>query len=123
RPADLLSDRELLQIGAEIFGHAGVEADIQIIQMAMESVRRAGVGHARLDLNHPGVVRAVVEADPVLAAMADTITELLSMKDVPGITALGQQAEGVRADSIQALLVLANLYGGQEVITRARSAL
>lgn len=123
RPADLLSDRELLQIGAEIFGHAGVEADIQIIQMAMESVKRAGVGHARLDLNHPGVVRAVIEADPVLADMADTITELLSMKDVPGLTALGHQVEGVRAGSIQALLVLANLYGGQEVIARARSAL
>lgn len=123
RPADLLSDRELLQIGAEIFGHAGVEADIQIIQMAAESVRRAGVGQARLDLNHPGVVRAVIEADPVLSGMADTVSELLSMKDIPGLMALGQQADGARADSVQALVTLASLYGGAEVIARARASL
>ncbi|MEO6985417.1 MAG: ATP phosphoribosyltransferase regulatory subunit, partial [Paralcaligenes sp.] len=49
RPSGLLSDRELLQIGAELFGHAGVEADIEIIQLAFQSVERAGVSHARLD--------------------------------------------------------------------------
>src|SRR5690606_40081313 len=51
RPAGLLSDRELLQIGAEIFGHAGFEADIEIIALALASVRRAGVAQARLALN------------------------------------------------------------------------
>lgn len=123
RPADLLSDRELLQIGAEIFGHAGVEADIQIIQMAIESVNRAGVGHARLDLNHPGVVKAVIEADPVLATMADTVTELLSMKDIPGLIGLGQQPDSVNSDNVRALVNLAGLYGGVEVIAKARTLL
>src|SRR5699024_3130705 len=60
RPAGLLADRELLQIGAEIFGHSGVEADIEIIELALESVRRAGVEHASLDLNHPGIFRAII---------------------------------------------------------------
>src|SRR5699024_8260503 len=63
RPAGLMSDRELMQIGIEVFGHAGVEADIEVIELALESVRRAGVDHARVDLNHPGVMRAIIDSD------------------------------------------------------------
>src|SRR5690606_36635601 len=84
RPTGLLSDRELLQIGAEIFGHAGFEADIQIIELALESVKQAGLTQARLDLNHPGVLRAIVDADPALAEQAGEISNLLSTKDIPG---------------------------------------
>ena len=84
RPMGLFSDRELLQIGAEIFGHAGVEADIQIIELALESVRLSGVQAPRLDLNHPGVLHAIIEADPLLAELAEDVSDLLATKDVPG---------------------------------------
>src|SRR5690606_26830815 len=100
RPAGLLSDRELLQIGAEIFGHAGFEADIEIIELALESVKRAGVEQARLDLNHPGVLRAIIDSDPELAAAADEIFDLLITKDVPGLHELGQRLTGVQPTSI-----------------------
>lgn len=123
RPAGLLSDRELLQIGAEIFGHAGFEADIQIIELALESVKRAGVAEPRLDLNHPAVLRALIEADPGLTEAAGDIHQLLNTKDVPGLDALGQQLVGARADSIASLRVLATLYGGTEVIDKARQSL
>ncbi len=122
RPSGLLSDRELLQIGAEIFGHAGVEADIEAIQLAMESVRRAGVREARLDLNHRGVGRALVDDDPALAEAAGQIYDLLSAKDVPGIEALLAE-RGARPDSIEALRTLTTLYGGIEVIERATQCL
>lgn len=123
RPAGLRSDRELLQIGAEIFGHAGVEADIQILELALESVRRAGVSHARLDMSHPGVVRAIIGADPALADAADQIVELLSTKDVPALSELGARYPGIQAVTAQALLALAGLYGGTEVIAKARAVL
>lgn len=119
RPAGLLSDRELLQIGAELFGHAGVEADIEIIQLALESVRRAGVSHARVDLNHPGVLRGIIESDPALAPAADEIRLLLSTKDVPGLTELGRQLPDAREATLKALRDLSSLYGGPEVIERA----
>jgi len=120
RPAGLFSDRELLQIGAELFGHAGVEADIEIIHLALESVKRAGVGNARLDLNHPGVVRAIIDADPALGAVSDSIFELLSTKDVPGLAELGGRVASIQPASLQALLALPSLYGGAEVIAKAR---
>ena len=119
----LLSDRELLQIGAEIFGHAGVEADIQIIELALESVRLAGVRGPRLDLNHPGVLRAIVQADPALEAIAEDIADLLATKDVPGLKALAGSQSDLRPGSLQALIDLAGLYGGRETVQRARDIL
>ncbi|NYT24108.1 ATP phosphoribosyltransferase regulatory subunit [Alcaligenaceae bacterium] len=123
RPMGLFSDRELLQIGAEIFGHAGVEADIQVIELALESVRLAGVGNLRLDLNHPGVLRAIIEADPALSDISEDIADLLATKDVPGLRALGASSAGLRPGSLQALIDLAGLYGGPEVLARAREVL
>ncbi|NYT61316.1 ATP phosphoribosyltransferase regulatory subunit [Alcaligenaceae bacterium] len=123
RPAGLLSDRELLQIGAEIFGHAGVEADIEILELALESVRRAGVRHARLDLNHPGVFRAIIDADPALVAAADDISELLSTKDVPALSIMAVRWPQVSQVTVQALVNLSSLYGGTEVIAKARKVL
>ena len=123
RPAGLLSDRELLQIGVEVFGHAGVEADIEIIELALESVRRAGVVQARLDLNHPGAGRALIDADPALKTIANEVCTLLNAKDVPGLAALGGRLPDVRPESIDALLALASLYGSDEVTERARAVL
>ncbi|MCE7058336.1 ATP phosphoribosyltransferase regulatory subunit, partial [Algoriphagus sp. AGSA1] len=123
RPADLLSDRELLQIGAEVFGHEGVEADIQIIQMALESVQRAGVPRPRLDLGHPGIFRAIVAADPALAEIEAELSECVAAKDQSGIQALCAQAGKVRGDLVEALLTLPGLYGGVSVLERALRSL
>ncbi len=123
RPSGLLSDRELLQIGAEIFGHAGVEADIEVLELALESVKRAGVKHARLDLNHPGVVRAIIDSDPALQGAEEAISELLSTKDIPAISDLPSTMPDIQPVTVKALLDLASLYGGPDVIARARVVL
>ena len=120
RPADSLSSRELLQIGAEIYGHAGFEADLEIISLVLDTVATAGISHPRLDLCHPGVVRAVLDADPAATARAQDIVLLLREKDIPGLAGLAQQSNGIRADTVAALQQLAGLYGGPEVIDRAR---
>lgn len=119
RPSGLLSDRELLQIGAEIFGHKGVEADIEIIEMALESVGKAGVKRARLDLNHPGVFRAIINGYPELVNYADEISDLLSSKDTPGLKDLFIRNRLGENGGAQALLNLVELYGDTTVIDRA----
>jgi ATP phosphoribosyltransferase regulatory subunit len=118
RAAGLMSDRELLQIGAEIFGHAGVQADIESIRLALESVRRAGVRQPRLDLNHPGIGRALVDADPALAESVGAVFELLSAKDAPGLEALCAET-GARAETLDALVILTTLYGDRSVLDLA----
>ena len=123
RPAGLLSSRELLQIGAEIFGHAGFEADLEIIRLALESARLAGVQTLRLDLCHAGLVRSLIEADPEAQARADEIMALLRDKDLPGLAELGDGANALRAQTVQSLVALPKLYGDRSVIDRARQVL
>jgi len=122
RPRGLLSDREQWQIGAELYGHAGVEADSEIIHMALESIACAGVCNARLDLNHPGVFHALVAADPALAACNGELRQTLATKDKPGLQDLARRA-ALSAASADALMALVDLYGEADVVTRARKRL
>ena len=123
RPADLLSSRELLQIGAEVYGHAGFEADLEIIGLLLETVAIAGVRNPRLDLCHPGVLRSLLDADPAAAGRAQEIIALLREKDAPGLGELAQAVGDIRTDTVQALQLLPELYGGTEVLARARREL
>lgn len=124
RPQGLLSDRELLQIGAEIFGYAGVEADIEIIQLALASIAKVGVKKTRLDLNLPAIGHAIIQMDPALLPHTETVFDLLSAKDMPSLRELQTRVDGCQNESIQALLTLCSLYGdANEVINKARQVL
>jgi ATP phosphoribosyltransferase regulatory subunit len=120
RPLHPLATREPFQVGAELYGHAGLAADAEILELAVESLRRAGVERVRLDLGHTGVVRAILGADAAAAAAADDILAALIAKDVP---ALADTVGGLDPATGDALLALARLHGGAEVIARARCAL
>jgi len=120
RPSDLLSSRELLQIGAEIYGHAGFEADLEIIQLVLETVAIAGVRNPRLDLCHPGVLRAILKSDPAAAELAQDAIRLMRDKDVPGLGELAARAPGIRPETLKALQLLPTLYGGPDVLKIAR---
>ncbi len=123
RPAGLLSSRELLQIGAEIFGHQGFEADLEIIRLALESARLAGVQALRLDVCHAGLVRSLIEADTAAQVRADEIMALLRDKDLPGLAGLAQGPGALQAQTVEALVLLPKLYGDRTVIDRARKVL
>ena len=123
RPAGLLSSRELLQIGAEIFGHKGFEADLEIIRLALESARLAGVKNLRLDVCHAGLVRSLIEADTAAQVRADEIMALLRDKDLPGLAGLAQGPGALEAQTVEALVLLPKLYGDRTVLDRARTVL
>src|SRR5215813_13810774 len=59
RPRGLHATREQIQIGAEIYGHAGLEADLEIQQLMLDALRLAGLAKVRLDLCHAGVLAAL----------------------------------------------------------------
>ncbi len=120
RPSGLHATREPYQIGAEIYGHAGLEADAEIQELALGSLALAGFTDMRLDLTHVGVLHAILEQDPVARKDYDAIVALLRGKDVPG---LQQQAARYNDTTRAALLALPNLYGDVEVLKRARTAL
>ena len=115
-PNDLIGDRELVQIGAEIFGYAGSEADLQIISLAYQTLETAGVHGAKLDLNHPGIMRALVAAHPALELEVDKLNALVREKAITSLKAFLAELDGVPPEIQQALLVLPNLYGGADTL-------
>jgi ATP phosphoribosyltransferase regulatory subunit len=120
RPQGLHATREPLQIGAEIYGHAGLEADAEIQELALASLALAGFSQVRLDLCHVGVVRALLVRDTKAKANEAELYALLRAKDVPG---LQRATEGYQADTRAALLALPNLYGDASVLVHARKIL
>ena len=120
RPSGLHATREPLQIGAEVYGHAGLEADAEIQELALGSLALAGFDEVRLDLTHVGVLRAILSGDPAAAARETAIVALLRAKDVAGLAELCAGFEPVTRAAVLALPVL---YGDVEVLGRARELL
>ncbi|WP_296002979.1 ATP phosphoribosyltransferase regulatory subunit [Rugamonas sp.] len=120
RPSGLHATREPLQIGAEIYGHAGLEADAEIQELALASLALAGFDEVRLDLSHVGVLRAIIADDAAAQKDEAALYLALRAKDVPALNELtARYAPPVRA----ALLALPNLYGDVDVLKRARDVL
>ncbi|MBC3909125.1 ATP phosphoribosyltransferase regulatory subunit [Undibacterium umbellatum] len=120
KPSGLHATREPLQIGAEIYGHAGLEADAEIQELVLACLALAHVKDVRLDMCHVGVLRALLAADPLAKAEENALYALLEAKDLPSIDKLSQNfSPEVRA----ALMALPGLYGDISIIQKARAVL
>ena len=120
RPAGLFATREPMQIGIEIYGHAGLEADAEIQELMLSSLALANIREVRLDLCHVGVLRALLASDAQAKLFEDQLFQLLIAKDIPGLILLIQDFTPIVR---QALLDLPNLYGDKTIIDRARKML
>ena len=120
RPSGLHATREPLQIGAEIYGHAGLEADAEILELALASLAMAGFADVRLDLSHAGVLHAIIADDAAARNDEAALHALLRAKDSPGLEVLTKLYAPVTRD---ALLALPQLYGDVDVLARARAVL
>jgi ATP phosphoribosyltransferase regulatory subunit len=120
RPSGLHATREPLQIGAEIYGHAGLEADAEIQELALASLAMAGFADVRLDLSHVGVLRSIIADDAAARNDEAALYALLRAKDSPGLDAQSRNYAAVTRD---ALMALPHLYGDVDVLARARAVL
>jgi ATP phosphoribosyltransferase regulatory subunit len=119
-PATISASREQIQLGAELYGYAGIEADCEVVRLLGAVFAAAGLSAARLDIGHVGIFRALAEAAGLSAEAEDQALSLLQAKDVPSLKEFcADLAEPWRS----ALQVLPELYGGIEVLERARQVL
>ncbi|MDU0810573.1 MAG: ATP phosphoribosyltransferase regulatory subunit [Burkholderia sp.] len=117
RPRGLRVTREQIQIGAEIYGHAGLEADIEIQQLMLDSLHLAGLSEIRLDLCHSGCLAALFELDYRSANRSEALYDALSSKDASLISELTSDLDVKARD---ALRLLPSLYGDIAVLDVAR---
>ncbi|MCW5594859.1 MAG: ATP phosphoribosyltransferase regulatory subunit [Rhodocyclaceae bacterium] len=119
-PSGLTATREPLQIGAELYGHAGIEADAEVIRLLARALEIAGVKASRLDLGHVGVFRALAVRGGLESELAQELFAVMQTKDMPDLRELVRDvAEPVRS----ALLALPDCYGGPEVLERVLALL
>ena len=112
--------REPLQFGAEIYGHAGREADLEILYLALDCLKAAQVGQLSVDLADVRIVRGLLAGVMVDPAILTEVHDALAIKDSSELARLTRNfPEGAR----QRLLALAGLYGGAEVLDEAEQAL
>jgi ATP phosphoribosyltransferase regulatory subunit len=119
-PAGFNATREPLQIGAELYGHAGLEADIEAIRLLSVALRLCSLDASRLDLGHVAVFRALTRMAGLTQEAERELFLVLQGKDVP---ALRELVTGVADPARSALLALPELYGDRRVLDRAEAIL
>jgi ATP phosphoribosyltransferase regulatory subunit len=120
QPSGLMRTREPLQIGAELYGHGGIESDLEIQRLMLQTLTLVGITGVHIDLGHVGVFSSLVRRAAVSHEQEAGLFNALQRKDVPALKGLvGNLPHEVQA----ALMVLPQLYGGVEVIARARNTL
>ena len=105
-----------LQIGAEIYGHAGVESDIEAITLMLETLRRAGIAPAHVDVGHLGVFRGLAREASLGEERQAVLFAALQRKAEAEIRGL---LEGVASPWREWLGHLAELNGGPETLDEA----
>ncbi len=120
RPAGLSASREPLQFGAEIFGHAGLEADLEAAELALDCLQAARVSEVMIDLADARVLRGVLAGVPLDVAQLQAVVQALLDKDGP---ALDELTRAMPAEARSGLRALLRLYGGDEVLAAAEREL
>jgi ATP phosphoribosyltransferase regulatory subunit len=120
RPDKPHATREPLQFGAEIFGHAGLEADLESLVLALDCLGAAGVRGASVDMAHATIVQVLLQGLALPAAHLAQLHAALADKDGPELLSLTRTLPVDVRDALRALI---QLYGDAGVLVQARQAL
>ena len=120
RPGGPHATREPLQFGAEIYGHGGLEADLEALQLALDCLRAARVQAPGVDMADARIVKALLEGVALEGDLLARVHAALAAKDGSELRALTRDFP---ASSRQGLLALIELYGDEAVLTDAQKAL
>jgi ATP phosphoribosyltransferase regulatory subunit len=119
-PAGPDSTREPMQFGAEIYGHGGLEADLEVHELALECLGRARVESLVMDLADARIVQGTLVGVSLALAQREALHAALAAKDQAELHAL---TADLPPEAREALRLLPSLYGGDEVLAMARARL
>jgi ATP phosphoribosyltransferase regulatory subunit len=120
RPDRPYATREPLQFGAEIYGHGGLEADLEVLLLALDCLKATQVGSLTVDLADARIVRALFAGVLVDAQVLRDVHSALAAKDASTLARLTREFP---AASREGLAALVSLYGDASVLAEARRVL
>jgi ATP phosphoribosyltransferase regulatory subunit len=122
RPNGLSRSRAPLQVGAELYGHAGIESDVEVLRLMVEALRVAGLQQLHIDLGHVGIYRGLVQEAKLTQEQEAAMFEAMQRKSRPQIEEYLKDWK-IGAKSRQHLLSLVDLNGDETVLTEAKKIL
>jgi ATP phosphoribosyltransferase regulatory subunit len=111
--------REPLQLGAEIYGHAGLEADLEILQLALQCVKTSDIQELQVDLSDARILPALLHGQGLTPLQHEAIAKALTLKDISAMREICVQLPSALSEALQ---VLVQLYGDIKVLDRAEQA-
>ena len=120
RPSGPHATREPLQFGAELYGHTGLEADLEILTLALDALKAARVDNISVDLADARIVRALLQGVQLPATEMAALHAALAAKDASELKSLTRHSP---AATSQALQDLVTLYGDAKVLDHAEARL
>jgi ATP phosphoribosyltransferase regulatory subunit len=120
QPDRPFATREPLQFGAEIYGHAGIEADLEVLDLALAGLKAAGLKHFSVDLSDARILPALLAGVTLTTQAHEQLHQALAVKDVAGVKRLTTDWPAAERDAVLSLL---QLYGDASVLARAHDQL
>jgi len=120
RPAAPHATREPLQLGAEIYGHQGLEADLEILTLALDCLRAAKVQNFMVDLADVRIVNSLLSLAHLSAVETTEIQAALAVKDAAAIASIARRSDSVVRVGLQNLT---RCFGDVQMLKDARSML
>jgi ATP phosphoribosyltransferase regulatory subunit len=110
--------RTPMQVGAELYGHAGVESDIEVLRLMVTTLQQAGLDNLYLDLGHVGIFRSLAAAAALSGELEASLFDALQRKSKPDIDQL--LAGATVAEPYASIFgQLAELHGDESVLDSA----
>ncbi|HBZ30530.1 MAG TPA: ATP phosphoribosyltransferase regulatory subunit [Nitrosomonas nitrosa] len=124
-PCEITRTREPFQIGAELYGHAGLESDLEIQRLMLKCLMISGIDKIHLDLGHVAIFRSLIRDTGVLPEFEVDLYNVLQTKDTAALKELLSTGLDKRLDrhTRDALMLLPELYGDKKILIEARKML
>jgi len=110
---------ESMQSGVELLGAEGIDADLEILGCAVQALRAANAPTFRIELGHACIFSCLADSLAADESLRDELAAAIESKNVPAL----QELLAPHGDSpaAAALLALPTLFGGEDVLDRARA--
>ncbi|MDI1308096.1 MAG: ATP phosphoribosyltransferase regulatory subunit [Methylotenera sp.] len=120
KPDGLAQTREPLQLGAELYGHAGIASDIEIQRLLIKAMQGIGIDQLHIDFSHVNIFGSLIEASQIAPQLEQELYAALQSKDQSSVAELAQDLDKTTRE---ALLHLTELNGDQSILGKAEKVL
>jgi len=122
RPDGFGASRAPLQLGLELYGHSGVESDVEVFRLMVETLHACEISNIFFDLGHVGIFRGLAKQAGLNEQQETELFDALQRKARPEISAMLEQWQ-LDTNVATMLSRLADLNGDDEVLSQAEAVL